>query len=153
MDDRYAAGLFDGEGYVRIARWQKASSRHIRYQLILGIGMTFRPVIEELRNTYGGSINMNRHDLRRKTHRIQFTWHAGSQIGAAFLRRVMPYLIVKRDEAKIALLFQEHIDKNPYVSAGPVAMRDNHSEIVAYREKLFQEITALKKRSFPPLTS
>ncbi len=152
MDDRYAAGLFDGEGYVRIARWQKPGTRHIRYQLVLGIGMTHRPIIEALCKQYGGSINMNRHDLRKKTYRIQYTWAASSQIGAAFLRRILKHMVVKKDEALVALAFQRHIDENPYVHVGPVAMREDHDKIIAHREKLFQEITALKKRSYPTLT-
>ncbi len=153
MDDRYAAGLFDGEGYVRIARWAKPGSKHIRYQVIGGIGMTHRPVIEALREAYGGSVNMNRHDLRNKNHRIQFTWHVGSQIACDFLRRVMPHLVVKREEAEIALALQEHIDTNPYVSAGRNALRDDRTDIIAHRESLYRKISALKKRSFPPLTS
>lgn len=57
MNDAYAAGLFDGEGHVRIAHWQKPGSIHIRSQLIVGIGMTYLPVIEALQRTYDGSIN------------------------------------------------------------------------------------------------
>lgn len=152
MDDRYVAGLFDGEGYVRIAKWEKPNSRHVRYQVFLGIGMTHRPIIEALHKEYGGSLNQNRHDLRSKKHRIQFTWTISSRGAVEFLNRVLPFLVVKKDEADIALKLQEHIDANPYKSVGPVALRDNHEKIIAHREKLYLAITALKKRSYPPLT-
>jgi len=153
MDDRYAAGLFDGEGCIRIARWKKPNSRHVRYQLYMSLGVTHRPVIEALQAKYGGSVNMNRHDLRSKKNRIQFTWNVSSQLGAAFLRRIQKHLIIKLDEVDVALALQDHIDTNPYKQVGPVAMRDDHKKIIAYREKLFQKITVLKKRSWPPLTT
>lgn len=159
MDDRYVAGLFDGEGFVRIARFQKPNSTHIRYAIHLGIGMTHWPVIEALKTEYGGSIHENRHDLRNPKNRIQFMWVAASQVGAAFLRRVLPYLIVKRDEAEIALHLQDHIDANPYKPAGRpkkggvVKHREGRDDLFAYREELYQQITALKKRSYPSLTA
>lgn len=159
MDDRYVAGLFDGEGYVRIARYKPSGSSHIRYAIHLGIGMTHRPVIEALQAEYGGSLHENRHDLRKPGNRIQFYWIAGSRVGAAFLRRVLPYLIVKREEAEIALLLQEHIDANPYKPTGRPKKgetkkpREGLAEILAYRDDLFDRITALKKRSYPSLTA
>ena len=149
MDDRYAAGLFDGEGYVRISRWNKPNSRHIRYQAVAGIGMTYRPIIEALQAEYGGSLNENRHDLRSAKNRIQFTWLVASRKAYAFLLRVRPYLVVKKDEAEVVLAFQEHIDMHPYKSAGPKLLREDHAEIMAEREALFVKCTAFKKRSFP----
>lgn len=153
MSDRYFAGLFDGEGFVRINKWKKPGSVHVRYQVICGLGMTHRPVIELMQRTYGGSINQNRHDLRNPKHRIQFTWNVGSQRAAAFLRRVFPYLIVKKDEAEIALALQNHIDSTAYKSAGRSGkLRKGGKQILATRDKMYHDILALKKRSYPPLT-
>lgn len=153
MDDRYVAGLFDGEGYVRISRWEKPNSKHIRYQLYLGIGMTYLPVIKMLAKEYGGTVNQNRHDLRNPKARIQFTWILASQKAASFLRRIEPYSIVKKDEIHIALRLQEHIDTNPYIPAGKnhEYERKSRTRILAYRERLYRQIAILKKRSFPPL--
>ena len=155
MDDRYAAGLFDGEGYVRITKWKKPNSTHIRYAIFGGIGMSHRPIIEALQAEYGGTLSMNRHDLRKSVNRIQFTWTFASQVGASFLRRIHPYSVVKREEIELALKLQDHIDNNPYISAGRNHMdeRPNKEAINAYREDLHLQITALKKRSFPPLTA
>ncbi len=153
MDDRYVAGLFDGEGYVRIARWAKPNSIHLRHAVYAGIGMTYCPIIEAISREFGGYVYSNRHDLRNPNSRIQFVWSVGSQIAAAFLRRIQPHTIVKRDEIDIAITLQDHIDQNPYISAGRNHMheRKGREELLAYREDLFHRITALKKRSFPPL--
>lgn len=146
MDIRYVAGLFDGEGVVSIVRWAKPNSTHIRYQVRAAIGMSHRPVIEALHKRFGGSLHMNRHDLRSRKNRIQFCWIVSSQVAAEFLRAVLPHLVVKREEAEIAIEFQKHIDDNRPKKA-------NRDELFARRHLLFQRITALKKRAYPPLTT
>lgn len=146
MDIRYAAGLFDGEGMVRIGRWAKPDSTHVRYQIRVTIGMSHRPVIESLHKQFGGSLHNNRHDLRNPKNRIQFNWIASSQAAVKFLRKVLPHLVVKREEAEIAIALQEHIDANrPTLKT--------REALFAYRENLYQRITALKKRAYPPLTT
>jgi len=152
MDDRYVAGLFDGEGVVRINRKQRGV--HRGYNLHVAIGMNYYPVVKALCDAYGGSVHMNRHDLRNPKNRIQFSWIVANQKAATFLRRILPFAIVKLDEIVIALKLQDHIDANPYISAGRNHMleRKNRDKILAYREELCIQISALKKRSFPPLT-
>ena len=148
MDIRYAAGLFDGEGYVRIARWKKPNSRHVRYNVVAGIGMTYLPIIEALRDQFGGSLSENRHDLRNSKARIQFTWNIGSQVAARFLRKVLPHLIVKHDEAQLALLLQDNIDKYVHKLGHHHIYHPDRDKIFAYRADLADQIFALKKRSF-----
>lgn len=151
MDIRYAAGLFDGEGYVRVARWEKPNSRHVRYQVVGGIGMTHLPIIEALRGKFGGSINENRHDLRNKNARIQFTWHIASQTAASFFRRVLPHLVVKRDEVMLALQLQDSIDEYRHKLGHHHRTHPDRDKIFAYRANLAAQIYALKKRTYFPL--
>jgi hypothetical protein len=148
MDIRYAAGLFDGEGYVRVARWAKPNSHHVRYQVIAGIGMTYLPVIEALRDQFGGSLNENRHDLRNPKARIQFTWHIASQTAASFFRKIVPHLLVKRDEVQLALELQDSIDKYVHKLGHHHKTHPDRDKIFAYRADLAAQIFALKKRSF-----
>src|SRR5690242_19921308 len=110
MDMSYVAGLFDGEGYVRISRWKKPGSSHIRYSLVAGINMTYRPIIETLQKKFGGGLHSNRYDLRNPKQRIGFCWVVASQAAASFLRLIQPHAIVKREQIDLALLFQANID-------------------------------------------
>jgi hypothetical protein len=151
MDIRYAAGLFDGEGYVRVARWEKPNSPHVRYQVVGGIGMTYLPVIEALHRRFGGSINQNRHDLRNPNARIQFTWHIASQTAASFFRKALPHLIVKRDEVELALKLQDSIDEYRHKLGHHHVRHPERDKIFAYRANLASQIYALKKRAFAPL--
>lgn len=148
LDHRYAAGLFDGEGYVRIAKWAKPNSVHVRYQVFAGIGMAHLPVIQALRETYGGSLNVNRHSARNPIHRDQFVWNAASQKACAFLRDVLPHLIVKRDEAELALEVQASIDQWKHKLGCHHALHAQRDEVFAYRDALAVKIAELKHVRF-----
>jgi hypothetical protein len=152
MNDAYAAGLFDGEGYIRIVRWEKPDSMHIRWQVFGGIGVTHRPVIEALQQAYGGSINMNRHDLRNPQHRIQFTWSFASQTAASFLQSILPHLIIKREQAELALELQASINQFKHkLGFRGGNLHPQHAEIRAHREDLYRRITAAKHVRYAPL--
>ena len=155
MTPEYAAGLFDGEGMIRIARWEKPDSIHVRYALYVSIGMTHRPIIEQWQAEFGGKMYMNRHDLRNKKHRIQYLWSVGSRIAANCLRELLPYLIVKRTEAQIGIALQDHIESHPYKPTGrdPENLRKNREKILAERDSMYRQITALKHLKYDPLTN
>ena len=156
MDSSYIAGLFDGEGYVRINRWEKPGSSHIRYNLVAGINMTYRPIIEKLHERFGGGLHMNRYDLRNPNQRIGYCWVVASQFAATFLRVIQPYVIVKKDQVDLALEFQANINDNPYTPAGRPGSRGpqfraDRDELLAFREECFIRIRDMKKEVFPPL--
>jgi hypothetical protein len=157
LDISFVAGLFDGEGYVRITRWEKPNSPHIRYSLVAGINMTHRPIIEMMHKEFGGGLHCNRNFLKDKTRRCLFVWTVASQTAAAFLRRVQPHVIVKKDQVDLALVFQSHIDENPYVPRGRPGkihgplLREGREELLAFRQTCFEQILAMKKETFAPL--
>lgn len=153
MDIAYAAGLFDGEGYVRVSIWAKPNSPHVRYAVIGGIGMTYLPVILALRDQFEGSVNQNRHDLRNPKHRIQFTWHIASQTAATFFRQILPHLIVKREEVELALQLQDDIDTNRRKLGSHYRPGLERDAIFANRADIAAKIYALKKRTWAPLVS
>jgi hypothetical protein len=148
MDIRYAAGLFDGEGYVRIATWRKPNSVHTRYQVYGGINMCHRPVIEALQQKFGG--NMPNPGARQKPHhRPLYTWNFSSQVAARFLRRVLPYLIVKREEAELALELQANIDEYRFKLGNQYWLHSDREAIFARRAEIAAQVKALKHRIFP----
>jgi hypothetical protein len=153
MDDNYVAGLFDGEGFARI--FKKVRQGHVGYYPAVGIGMTHYPVIKMLYDEFGGHLNENRHDLRNPKYRIQFCWGIHNQGVAPFLRRILPYVIVKREEVELVLALRDHIDQNPYHHKGRDVgnnRKDIRDEILAYREDLYMKCKILKKRAYPTLT-
>lgn len=134
----YVAGLFDGEGCVRIAK--NKTRRNACYQLYVSINMSDPRAIKKVLETFGGKLYTSR-KASKPTHRILFSWVACSQKAADFLRQIRPFVTVKADEIDVALEFQSHID-----SMGRQWRRNKIlcSDIIAYRESLFQKISSLK---------
>jgi hypothetical protein len=153
----YVAGLFDGEGFVRIHRWEKPNSVHIRYNLIAGINMTHRPIIEMMHKEFGGGLRSARKETRGK--RVLFCWMVASQGAATFLRRIQPHAVVKKDQIDLALEFQANIDENSYTPTGRPGkhhgplLRENRDELLAFRQECFERIRDMKKETFAPLIS
>jgi len=150
LDVRYVAGLFDGDGYVRINRWEKPESTHIRYNIHAGINMTHRPIIEDLHRQFAGNLHKTRRPSIKPTHRTLYSWTVTSAAAAAFLRLIRPHCIVKADEIDIALKLQDSIDEWNHRLGWHYGVHPRRPEIRAYRERLFAEIAELKRVRFDP---
>lgn len=151
MKAAYAAGLFDGEGMIRIASHIHRDKVTRIYQLHATIGVNFYPVVVLLKKKYGGSIHENRHDLRNPRNRIQFNWVATSQQAAAFLRDVRPHLIIKADQADLALEFQANVDEWAHKLGSRAGFHPDRDKVFAWRAEVAQRLSELKKVAFPSL--
>lgn len=148
LDIRYVAGLFDGEGWVRADDSKKTQKGHTRrsYQMVVGIAMTERPLIEMLHAKFGGNFSVRKHPS--PTHRPCFSWTAASNIALAFLRQVEPHLIVKKEQARLAILLQEHVLANKHIMNGYGKTAEMRAPLYAYRAELADQIKALKRPIF-----
>jgi hypothetical protein len=88
----YAAGFFDGEGYIHVSK-----AGH----LTVGITQIQEGPLEYMRGYYGGSIGSGgRCKGRRNPPR---KWRAQGAEALCFLWHIRPYLILKADECNIAM--------------------------------------------------
>ena len=148
LDLKYVAGLFDGEGYIRINRWQTPNSIHIRYNLFGGINMTYKPVIQQLHQQFEGHFAQNRRSCYKPTHRTLYTWMISSRRCAEFIRQIRPYLIVKADEVDLALEFQDSINRWRHKLGHRGSIPPERAAVFADRDRLYREISELKHRRF-----
>lgn len=146
LDVRYAAGLFDGEGWITICKQTIKGRIDPRYQLVIGIGMVYRPIILGLQETFGGNVfNKRTSPGQSENTRDGFIWRLSSQPAADFLKKILPHLIVKREEAELALEFQSHVRKHVYdIKYKP----ETRSGLIAYRDDVYLQLRALKRREF-----
>lgn len=145
LDVRYAAGLFDGEGWITICKQMVKNRPDARYQLVVGIGMVHRPVIEALQSTFGGNLFLKKPSVSQSERtRTGHIWRVSSGPAAEFLEKVLPHLIVKRDEALLALSFQRHISAN----RSNVFRGINRDALIAEREEIYLQLRAMKRREF-----
>lgn len=99
----YVAGILDGEGTICLHFISnKQNYQHSGLQVII-YGTSLR-LMTYLVNHFGG-----RYNIRTKTSlskKVQYAWHpSGRKNRELFLLGVLPYLVIKHQQAKIALEF------------------------------------------------
>lgn len=151
LDIRYVSGLFDGEGWITIVKQQLGGYGHyndhyVRYQLAIGIGMTNKPVIEKMHRQFGGGFIHKRPNLvKLPKARLAYMWKITSQPAADFLKLAAPHMVVKKDEAEVAIEFQKHVRKHINDFRYKPELRD---ALYAEREVFHRQLLVLKKRTF-----
>jgi hypothetical protein len=139
MDIRYVAGLFDGEGCIRVNRQEFPN--HIRYQLYAVMQMSDPRPLAEMQKQFEGSFHFGKLPLN-PNHRPLHCWSVSSQKALRFLEMVLPYLIVKKQEAELAIEFQRGIQR-----WGKAGMTEAE---IARRHDLMRRISELKFVRYDP---
>lgn len=100
----YLAGFFDGEGTILITR-RYDGNRGCRYYLSVRIANTCLEILNDCQSVWGGYI----YKVKRAEnhHKQAYCWYINVAKAEIFLRDMLPYLRVKREEAEIALAFRE----------------------------------------------
>lgn len=154
LDIRYVAGLFDGEGWITVCKMPKAklglnnryAEGYVRYQLHVGVGMVYKPIIDSMQETFGGNI-FTKYPTERQSDmtRTSAVWRLSSGKAADFLEMVGPYLLAKSDEAKIAIELQRHVvEHRNTLRYHP----ERRSELYEYRDSVVTQLRVLKRREF-----
>lgn len=89
----YLAGFFDGEGCI-VSRTNTGVTGRI---LTVIISQNWSRILQDIKEIYGGSLHRHRN---RKTSNLAITSQPAAE---RFLKDVLPYLHVKKDEASLAL--------------------------------------------------
>ena len=87
----YLAGMLEAEGAFCIHRGDKN-----HFYPTVSVGVTYRPVLEELERWFGGTIIA----VKRIT-RPMYLWRAKGRSAADLCRRIFPYLCFKHEEADL----------------------------------------------------
>jgi hypothetical protein len=140
----YVAGIFDGEGWITINKWAHPGRDYIRYQLLVGLTMTDRPLIEAFAAQFGGMCVCHKPPAK-PTHRRCWTWRVASRAAVPFLTGILPWLTIKGDQARLVLEFQRHVTANASVFKYKPERR---GELYAYREIVLAEMKRLHKISY-----
>lgn len=94
----YFAGLFDGEGCIIIG----SNAAKTNYYLQSRVAMTDIEPLIALQEKYGGALKS--YDSRPYRQPLSM-WVVTARGSEAFLNDVLPYLMVKKRQAKLALRF------------------------------------------------
>jgi len=98
----YAAGIFDGEGYVGIDKVSKSTgSKTIHYAVRIVISQKDGSLMNWLKSNFGGNVYQQRNGTNYSIYR----WRIHSRKAQQFLAMIYPYLVIKKEQAKLALEF------------------------------------------------
>lgn len=103
----YLAGLFDGEGSVNIFKQSnRKDMNYPAYFVEISIGNTHKGVLQWILEHFGGRLTDN---AEQYSHRNQRTWRwrASSDEAYKTLVLMLPYLIIKKEQAQLAIEFRE----------------------------------------------
>lgn len=126
MDVAWAAGFFDGEGYVGVV---------LRGSVSIVVAQTTRVPLDELARHFGGHVVSR--PIYNPRHQPQWEWRVKGPRALSFLRMVRPHLRVKGAIADVGMVALSRLQKR--------GQRITPVELVI-RHALYLEAKALNRR-------
>lgn len=143
MNEQYAAGLIDGEGWIGIT----SRSRGQTYEINVKVSMSDKgiPSLKAMADLFGGDVHTDRDqtDIRRSTYRWALTGKAAAQA----LRQVEPYLLIKAEQCAVALELMNMVEAAPIGRGGG---KKWSPEMSSRGEMLMLRIRELNRRGPDP---
>lgn len=135
----WAAGLIDGEGCFNIRRnapnaKQRTVSPH--YVLMLKVTMCDRRTVERLWKMFGKAGSLLHHPAARSNWRDTYSWIVQSRQAEPIIRELLPFLYLKKPQARLALKFLS-LPQRP----GSVPV---DAKVLAKREEFYQAMKEAK---------
>ncbi len=129
----YLAGLVDADGCLTITKSQPSKSwRTINptYKIVVSVSNTCLPVIEELREQFGGFVVTMK--ARKNSHRVCYQWILGGRLSELLLLELVNHLRIKVRQAGLLLALRSWCQPD-----GGYGICDN--ETIMMRETIYQE--------------
>ncbi len=148
VDLAYIAGITDADGYIGIKKTKPGKTGRIfpGYHERIQIRMVEESAIRFIAENLGGWYYKEKPSATKG--KPLFCYQANDLAAAKILYVLLPFLRIKKEQAKNALLLREN-KKSPRAKImvkHPITQRFRFSpETVAYREKLWQQCRNLNK--------
>ena len=132
----YAAGFFDGEGHIQIYHHKSED----RFVLSAGASQATGDIIHWFKEKFGGRERYDefKQSYDKTTMGRRWTWCCNSTRAALFLIKIRPYLIVKAEQADVAIAFQATMND-------PSAVKKTTPEVKAIRQTYHDQIRQIRK--------
>lgn len=139
----YLAGIIDGEGCITINRTKTNNIdgyiKPFKYTVHLKVRTCDKILAPFCHNKFKiGSLHICK--AYKENHNKSYEWHCGSNNVSKVLEVLLPYLKVKKKQAKIALQFQK--SKGNLTYSGKALSLKSYN----YQEKCYFKMKGLNKR-------
>ena len=143
----YLAGLFDGEGCIRINKSYHSPRgnrfRRYQYQIQCTVSNTNPTAVRLFEKYFSGSVHV--HSLGSENHKTTWTWSVGALKATKFLKKTIPFLRLKKDEAKLALKFRKTVFSRGEWNNHNLIITDSHDQ---ERQSYKDDLELLRKQRF-----
>jgi len=137
---QYIAGFFDGEGSIGLyARKGRYNGFTIKTQLTQNKSKESLYILKFLKTKYGGNMSKQ----KTLSGSIKYNWQLGINGIKNFLKDIMPYLILKKQQSKLALYWIKNRPKIKRDRCGRVIRFTKND--VAFNNKIVEKMKELKK--------
>lgn len=141
------AAILDCEGWVRISSAGKTSAGNDTLVLQVGVGNTNPKLTDWLKQTFGGSVYFvnNRHE----THKDYYVWRIHGNRAAEILKGILPHLLMKMQQAKLGIEFQEMMHKHGRQTKGVWGSVSLPPEYFETRRQMKKRMHQLNRKGKP----
>lgn len=111
IDLAYMAGFFDGEGCITINKMKPKGNgnRNYVYRIYCLMVSNDKAILTWMQQIVGGSISTT----QKVGYRPNWRWCITDNKALAFLKQICPYLQIKKQEAELAIAYQEWKQRLP----------------------------------------
>ena len=145
----YLAGLFDGEGTVCISTSYNRNNTTI-FQMNVKIANTKIELMQWLVSNFGGMYSVsNAKNYANKRYSTQYSWMPkGKNNRIEILKKMLPYLVIKKQQALIVLDFESVYEGRNGCQPGLKLTTDNPVYIKAHkkRQELRDQLVELNRK-------
>lgn len=137
-DWKIAAVLIDCEGWIGIVSgvgYNRKRQKYLRFLCTTRVGMTDTVYVEWLKKRFGGGIYPRK--FSANNWKDQHHWVLGSKRLKIFLEGILPFLKIKKRQAKLALLYLDNFQTND----------------PNWRQNMKQKMNALNRKGKPVTTN
>jgi hypothetical protein len=132
----YLAGIIDGEGCITISRASIPSGPNRSYVLSLSVANTNYKLPQWIKDNFGGAIYSGK--AKNPNGASRQNWNTYGDHASELLEQVLPYLLLKTEEAELGVAFQ----KSKTTVQGRRRVPD---EELTRRDVLYKKMRGLKK--------
>jgi len=125
----YAAGYIDGDGCIYLGKTIQKPKMIAVYEYNVQVVSVKRPILDQFKSIWGGSV---RKKPFKENHKDAFCWTIKGRISAYFIQAIQLYLVDKREQAWMLLIFSTLIHHNKFNLVEPATVNE--------REKLIKDI-------------
>jgi len=142
----YMAGLMDGEGTFFIGNY--SNTRNGFFQTVLKVASTDKCMIEWIHQTFGGWMNEYTSAQRAKNYKSAvFSWACGGERLTHICEIILPYLVVKTEQAAILLEMRSTYHNSEHVK-GKQGVQKVPQSVLDHRLRLMKHLQSLHIRNY-----